>query len=312
MPQSSAPLVGVNLSDVDWRDSFGDEAGVLGDLDGTAYKLTLPTNSDDVTIGSATQRSMARVAGFIHRIPAGETESLTIPAASGSARTDIIALRYDPAFTGAPGPVRLARIAGTSVERPTYDAAAPGIEDLPLWQITRQPGQALSQAVVKPLFPRLAPSLGVPADAPLPLSSPLDTVAKRSSEVFRRELGAGGVPVWVNQSPAVPTPVNLALASGFQDWGFGYRSLCYWRDGATVHVVGAVRLLSNMSPATTRVIATLPTGFRPTGTVQSSGMTTYARTEVLNNGQLRFNNDTFGVTIVAGTLVAVNMIVPLG
>lgn len=196
MPQSSAPIVNVNLSDADWRDSFGDEAGVLGDLDGSAYKITLPTNSDTLLVGSATQRSVARVAGFVHRIPTGETEPLTIPVASGAARTDIVALRYDPAFTGLPGPVRLTRVAGTSAGLPAYDAAPPGIEDLPLWSITRQPGQALSQAAVTRLFPRLAPVLEAPVGSPLPTSSPLGSVLRRGTEEFRRVLDDNGVPVW--------------------------------------------------------------------------------------------------------------------
>lgn len=200
MPQSSAPIVGVNLSDSDWRDSFGDEAGVLGDLDGTAYKVTLPTGSDVAQIGSTTQRSMARVAGFIHRIPSGETESLTIPVASGSTRTDVIALEYNPSFTGSPGPVRVVRIAGSGSAIPTYDASAPGVEQLPLWAITRVPGQALSQATLVDLRVRLSPTLDVPPTVALPLSSPLGTIARYHNQEFHRELNSGGVPVWVRAS----------------------------------------------------------------------------------------------------------------
>ncbi|TYP82079.1 hypothetical protein [Blastococcus xanthinilyticus] len=200
MPQSSAPLVGVNLSDLDWRDSFGDEAGVLRDLDGTAYRVTLPTDSDVLRVGSTTQRSIARVAGFVHRIPAGETEPLTIPVASGTARTDIIALRYDPEFKGEPGPVRLARIAGTATGLPNYDDAAPGVEDLPLWAITRQPGQSLSQAMLRRLFPRLAPGLELPEGAPLPISSPLGTVLQQGAVTYRRQLDSSGVPTWARTS----------------------------------------------------------------------------------------------------------------
>jgi hypothetical protein len=199
MAQSSAPIVNENLSDIDWRDLFGDEPGVVGDMDGTAYKLTLPTNSDIVSVGSASQASLARVAGFVHRIDAGDTEGITIPAASGASRTDIVALRYSAAHTGEPGPVRLVRINGTSTAIPTYDASPPGVEDLPLWAITRAPGQALSQATVVRLFPRLAPSLGVAPTAPLPLNAPLDTIVRRHRAIYRRELGSTQVPVWVRQ-----------------------------------------------------------------------------------------------------------------
>lgn len=197
MAQSSAPLVGANLSDLDWRDSFGEEAGVLSDLDGTSYALSMPTDSNVARVGSETQRSVARVAGFVHRIPPKDPEPVTIPVAVGGARTDIIVLRYDPTFTGAPGPVRLALIAGTSAGLPVYDDAPPGIEDLPLWAVTRQPDQSLAQAARRQLFTRLAPNLTVPVGSPLPISSPLGTVAQQGPTTFRRVLDSSRVPVWV-------------------------------------------------------------------------------------------------------------------
>lgn len=196
MPQSSAPVVGANLSDQDWRDLFGEEAGVIGDTDGTAYKLTTATDSDVIQVGSTTQRSMARVAAFAHRIPLGETEAVTIPAASGSSRTDIIALRYDPSYSGAPGPVRLVVISGSASGPPTLDDKAPGVEELPLWAVTRTPGQALAQAVKRQLFSRLAPVLELAAEADLPASSPLGTIARRGATVYRRTLNSSGTPVW--------------------------------------------------------------------------------------------------------------------
>lgn len=202
MVQSSGPIAQGTASerqftDVLWRDLFGDEAGVVGDLDGTSYALALPSSSDIVSVGSASQVSTAKVAGFVHRIPAASPEDIFIPPASGSARTDIIALRYDPGFTGLPGPVRLTRIAGTTSALPAYDAAPPGVEDLPLWGVTRQPSQTLSQATVTRLFPRLAPSLHLPAGAPLPLSSPLGTEVRLGTATYRRVMGTSGSPTWV-------------------------------------------------------------------------------------------------------------------
>lgn len=216
MAQSSAPIVGVNLSDVNWRDLFGDEPGVVGDLDGSAYAVTLPPDSEVAQIGSATQPSLARVAGFSHRIPAGQPEGVTIPSASGSARTDLIVLRYDPAHTGAPGPVRLVRIPGTSTGLPVYDAAPPGVEDLPLWSVTRQPGQALSQATVRRVFPRVGPSLLLDAGAPLPLSSPLGTRLRQGGANYTRVSDGSGVPVWSPdfQGGALCRPVPLRGDTG--------------------------------------------------------------------------------------------------
>lgn len=202
MPETSGPrITGTaaerQMDDLLWRDMFGSEAGVVGDIDGSAYKLTLPSSSNTVQVGSTTQPSLSIVGGFRHRISAGETEGVDLSPVVGGARTDIIAARLDLAgFTGAPGPVRLVGIEGTSTSLPAFDDAAPGVEDLPLWSLTRQPGQALSQAQVKRLFSRLAPVLEVPPDASLPLNSPLGTVAYWQDNQYRRELSAQSVPVW--------------------------------------------------------------------------------------------------------------------
>jgi hypothetical protein len=186
------------MTDVLWRDLFGDESGVVGDMDGSAYKLTLPGSGDVVSVGSTTQASIARVAGFAHRIPQSSPDTITIPAAVGSTRTDIISLRYDPAFTGLPGPVKLNRIIGSSAAIPTYDDSPPGVEDLPLYAITRAVGQALNLATVTRLFPRIAPALDMPSGVALPISSPLGTIALQGGIEYRREI-VGVSPAWVAQ-----------------------------------------------------------------------------------------------------------------
>lgn len=196
MGQSSAPIVDVNLSDADWRDLGLGRSGVVSDYDGSAYALTLPTDSDVLKVGSTTQRSVAHVANFVHRIPVNETVELTIPAASGSPRTDLIALRYDPTYTGAPGPVRLVRITGATGTVPGADDVPPGVEELALWAITRAPGQSLAAATKRQLFPRLAPALDLPPGGDLP-SAPLGTVAWSASVIYRRVLDANQVPAWV-------------------------------------------------------------------------------------------------------------------
>lgn len=196
-PRSSGTATERQLTDILWRDRFGDEAGVLGDLNGTAYALTRPTTGDDVQVGSATQASLATVAGFSHKIPAGTPETITIPAAVGSNRTDLITLRYDPTFTGPPGPVRLTRVPGSSATLPVHDDAAPGVEDLPLWAITRKPGESLAQATVQRLFPRVSTVIDLAIGAALPLSSPLGTIAYQGAVAYRRELSSSGTPAWV-------------------------------------------------------------------------------------------------------------------
>lgn len=206
MPETSGPRVtGTDaerqLDDLTWRDLFGDEAGVISDMDGSAYKLTLPTTGDVVSVGSTTQASLAMVGGFRHRISAGDTQDVTLAAVSGSARTDVISLKLDLAgFTGAPGPVRLVVTQGTSTAIPVLDDSSPGVEHLPLWALTRQPGQNLSQASVKRLYPRITPSRSIAPDSPLPGSSPLGTIVRQDDVEYRRVLDAASVPSWKKYS----------------------------------------------------------------------------------------------------------------
>lgn len=224
MAQSSGPIsqgttAERQFTDVLWRARFGDEAGVIADIDGTAYALALPGSGDVVSVGSSTQASQATVAGFVHTIPSGTPEPITIPVASGSSRTDIIGLRYDPSYTGLPGPVRLFRTAGTTSSIPAYDASAPGVEDLPLWAITRAPGQALNLATVVRMFPRIAPLLEVATTSPLPTSSPLGTVVRQGVNLYRRQLNPT-TPAWVQEliAPRIitrdHTPINPGVPSG--------------------------------------------------------------------------------------------------
>ena len=147
MSQSSAPANGVNFPDSVWRALFtrlGD--GILDDKTNLTlgYALTKPAGSgNDVQLGTGT----ASVAGFYHGC-AGP-EPLTIPAVtSGAARTDVITIRYDPTFTSGVFPCRLYRVAGTpgASAAPAISQDKAGAWDLPLYNITRSAGQALSAA----------------------------------------------------------------------------------------------------------------------------------------------------------------------
>lgn len=252
MTQTSGPLATGTLAerqftDVLWRDLFGGEAGVVADYDGSAYAISLPVGSDVASVGSATQASLAQVAGFSHKIPQGEPESITVTPATGVTQTHIIALRYDPAYTGAPGPVRLVLIPGTSAALPSYDDASPGVEELPLWGVTRQPGQALSQATLQRLFPRLAPNLSLPEGVALPPSSPLGTVLQQGRRRYRREMGTAGVPVWTSDVMSVSAGAAGALAGAAPPDGtpvykktfYGSISLNANGDGTVVYPGGA-------------------------------------------------------------------------
>jgi hypothetical protein len=217
MPQTSGPITGETFTDAEWRETVGDEPGILSDVDGTSYTLTLPTSSDVATVGSASQDSMAIVGGFRHKIPLGQTEGITIPAASSATRTDLIGLQYDPTWgAAAPGPVRLHRVAGTEgAGQPTYDAAHPGVEFMPLWSVTRAVGQSLNQATTKDLRVRTGRNLHVPTATALPTSVPLATRAyvKSAGLEYLRTLNDQNTPVWVRTAYTGERSWNVSRAT---------------------------------------------------------------------------------------------------
>lgn len=267
MPEVSGPRVTGTLAerqfdDLIWRDLFGTESGVINDMDGSAYKVTLPSSGNVVTFGSTSQASLSVVGGFRHRISAGDTQTVTLPAMGGAARTDIVVARLDLAtFTGAPGPVRLTPITGTSTSIPMVDDSAPGVEDLPLWAFTRQPGQTAAQAVVTRLFTRLSRVRGVAPGAPLPLTASLDSVAIRDGVEYRRVLGSASVPEWKEITTVAPTVTAFPGAFG---WGVvtGYAKPGFFKDSSgVVHGSGAMRSLSARSAGS--LVGRLPTGYRP-------------------------------------------------
>lgn len=321
MAQQSGPIsqgtdAERQMTDVLWRDLFGDEPGVYSDTDGTAYQVKLATDSNTVSVGSSTIDSIARVAGFAHKIPAGQPETIEVPTAT-VIRNDILALRYDPSFTGAPGPVRLVRIAGTSTGLPAYDASRPGIEDLPLVSITRAPGQALSQATVTRLFPRVSPMLDHPVGAALPTNSPIGTRLWQGTTQFTRTLGGGGAPVWVNTTPLTTAPaastpgtapVNLTLLSGVVN--SGGRLPAYWREARAVYVAGGgVQLTAPLVGLQKRAVADLPTGFRPSSFITAP--TTFdARFEILPTGRISLVNGSLN-TIPANVIIPFFLIIPI-
>lgn len=255
--QQAGPLVGQNFTDATWRAILGGEPAIVGDTNGSAYGITLPPASDSVELGSASIQSTAVVGGFAHIIPAGTTQSLEIPGSSnaGAGRTDLIVVRYDAAtYTTPPGPVRLYRVPGTegSATRPTFDDGPPGVEDLPLYAITRKLGEALTQASVVDLRVRTGPHLLVePGLTPFP-SLPLGSTATRDGIDWSRELDANGSPAWVERRRPVerllgPLDATSEPADGWQrqsgcevvrDGKWRSVNLVARRSGSTVTATG--------------------------------------------------------------------------
>jgi hypothetical protein len=203
--QTSAPLVDENLTDQGWRAVHAGYAGIVGDVDGSAFGLTLPPSTDVAEIGSATQPSRVVVDGFALEVPEGSTQSLEIPPSSGggtNGRTDLIVARLNPSsFTTAPGPVRLHRVAGTegSTARPAAVYQPNGIRDVALYAIRRRQGESLNQAIVTDLRPRIGNVYDVPINGTLPTNVPLGSRASRGFTLYRRDNAGSGID-WIEEA----------------------------------------------------------------------------------------------------------------
>jgi diphthamide biosynthesis methyltransferase len=82
-------------------------------------------------------------------------------------------------------------------------------------------------------------------------------------------------------STEVAYVTNVSIA--YNDVAAGWTGLRYWRNGNVVTVSGAFRFVN--AAANLTVVATLPAGFRPPGTIQ----TTSPNFTILTNGQIRLN-----------------------
>lgn len=248
----------------DWRALFGAEPGIVGDVDGSAYKLTLPTGTDDAVLGSTTQDSTSVVGGALHQIAAGQTQTVTIPASTNVAagRTDLIVVRYDAAtYTTDPGPCRLYRVAGVegSTALPTLDEAPPGVEDMPLWAVTRKQGQSLNQAASRWLGRRIGPNLLTPAGASLPPNVPLGTRTRRGDEVYERVMGSTQ-PEWTTVFGT--TPYTALTGYAVHDQG----PLLLLVEGKKVTAFGSVKRTASGGAFTAGAafgVASIPIDLRP-------------------------------------------------
>lgn len=219
--QLSGPLPPEQFTQTLYSRHHGTEVGIRADTDGSAFGITLPPAGDVAEFGSATVDSICKVGGYPLIIPAGTTQSVTIdaPLSGGTTgRTDLIVARFAPAtYTTAPGPVRLARIAGTpgSLTVPSYNP----VTELPMWSVRRRQGEALNQAIAVDLrwWTGRAPII-VASGAPLPLTAPLGARATRDGITYRRDF-VGSALDWVQENfPRVVLNGASALASFASGW----------------------------------------------------------------------------------------------
>lgn len=199
-PRANGTTAERQMTDVLWRRALGRQAAIVDDRDGTAYALTLPADSDIAQVGSTTQDSLSVVAGFSHRVPQSDPQGVTIAAPTSAARTDVIVVRHDPAYVDAPGPCRLVAVAGSEGGgTPAVDQQPPGVEDLPLWAVTRSPGQSLSQASVVSMRRWASRTLLVDTPTALP-TAPLGTFAHLTNGTTYQRRLSGGVASWVREA----------------------------------------------------------------------------------------------------------------
>jgi hypothetical protein len=306
--QESGPLPGQKFTLARWSQIFGANTGIVGDTNGSAFGLTLPPTTDVAEVGSPSIESVAIVGGFPLIIPAGETQSVTIPASTNASigRTDIIAARFETGYSTPPGPVRLIRIAGTegSASFPSYDAAMPSPMTLPLWAVTRKQGQSLNQATAVDLRIRSAWTTVVPAGGIMPPSAPLGMRATRGGITYRRDM-VGSTVDWVrewsppNASGETVFDTGWVLLDMLPGWEHvPGRNARVRRVGTQVGFRGAVRTISGNPASGTHTPVRVPGGIgcRPTAMSRYSSMTFAvgaskpARIELDTDGYITFSD----------------------
>lgn len=307
MTQLSGPVNKRPFRVDEFRYLIGNEPGIKEDMDGTAYDLVLSTNSDEAVIGSATEDSITVVGGGDHVIPKGAPERIVIPEPVNGARTDLIVIRYDPAWAFVPagvdpltwvGPCRLHRIAGTEGSGvPPYDDTPPGIEDEVIWQVTRVPGKALTaiETTVVDRRVRTGPNVNTDTLANAP-KAPLGTVLHLDSGESRvRALDAQGSPFW-RITPATGDSRYVTLAPGL--WGHDANPLRYYTQGDTFTMEGGIVNLAagplSTAEATLGTIDEIdaPSArsiFPATARLTGAGPWVAANVVITPNGDIRFN-----------------------
>lgn len=215
MAQSSAPADNVPFQSSAWRDLFAGLGDGILDARSDAtrgYPITLPASGNEAQIGTGT----SRVAGFLHSCVG--PEPLTVAAASGQSRTDTIVVRYDPAFSTDPRPCRLVVVPGTpGAGAPTLDTAPPGVQDMPLYNVTRAPGQTLQQATVTDRRKYAAAGSSIAPDIGVGNVTPAGGILKPGRRAVTLDAQGKGTVAFAEPFPnglhSVPS-LNQELASG--------------------------------------------------------------------------------------------------
>jgi len=206
--QMSGPIIDLDYTDEQFQAGHADDAGIVNDYDGSAFRLVLPNSGNEALIGSTTQDSVAMVGGYPIFIAEDTQQSVDIPTSSNSAvgRTDLIVCRYSSAWLASePGPVRIHRIAGVegSGNAPSLtNNAYGGTKDMVLFEVNRKQGG--QPTLVRDRRVRVGRNLYLRPGAPLP-NAPLGYTATREGIVWSREIGTDASPTWVERSRPITT-----------------------------------------------------------------------------------------------------------
>jgi hypothetical protein len=252
--QTSYPVVNVRHSGAQWRTVQDVGDGIVNDLDGSAYALTV-TGTDTCTIGVGTYR----VDGVVFEI-ASASETVTLAAVS-TPTTYLIGIKVD--FAAETSPTQLTLVAGVKA---TVLASLTGTERVvPLYEIDRSASTVLSASprrdyrVWASEQAYAATLLAASADAPV--GSVL-----RTPEGVRVRRIVSGVPVWAS-TDLIPLTA-ITYASGWESYPDSPAKAALTQDGRIV-LSGLARRPTTaatltLTGYTLSTIGYLPTGIRPT------------------------------------------------
>ncbi|MGN6245105.1 MAG: hypothetical protein ACTHQ3_15745 [Motilibacteraceae bacterium] len=209
MTTTSYPIVGTNIDHAQWMQLHSRPAGFFDPEHVGWFSITLSSTDDTATIGVGKYQFR----GFAIRVTAAH--ALTLAAAVGSAKTYTIGIMYDPAKEADPaGPLYLAAPVKTAITVPS------GGDFCPLWDVTRQPSQVLSQAAIVDRrlwqYPLAFANANRPAPTDFSFGQVLITTGYPSGvgmlDIHLRSGSTAGSEAWT--SLLSPSWQNMALATG--------------------------------------------------------------------------------------------------
>lgn len=249
MTQTSYPIVNVNHSASQWRTAQDIGDGIVDDLTGTAYGLTV-TGSDTLTISPG----RLRVDGIVHDITAAETVTL---AAVSTPTTYLIGVKVDfSQEQSAAQMILVAEVKGSTTAR-----------IIPLWEVDRSASTVLSASPVRDLRAWASEQVWAGTLAAAPADAPCGAVLRTSEGTLVRR-PVSGVMAWATLDATPPT--GLTYGVGWEAYSPNPAKAARTADGRIVLSGLAIRTANapgiTLYASNTFLVATLPQGVRPSTT----------------------------------------------